>query len=182
MAFVSDWLIDGDEFIVEQPVGHTAPTRSLARTETAVLENAACANCGNICLLIEDVFVRICALRPRLQAPFCSKRQLNSFTSGSEQNSHQRFSFLLLRSLRVETRAAEYRSSNAGNAKHERDWRSTAAPRGVQSHGKDRRGHEKTLKASGAANDRTRMKLLQRGEKLEEITDAANRLKLMSVQ
>ena len=57
MTFVSDWLIDGDEFIVEQPVGHTAPTRNLAHAETAVLENAACANCGNICVLIEDVFV-----------------------------------------------------------------------------------------------------------------------------
>lgn len=39
------------------------------------------ANCGNICVLIGDVFVWICAPQYRLQASFCFKQHPNSFTS-----------------------------------------------------------------------------------------------------
>lgn len=42
VTFVSDWLIDGSYFIVEQPVGHTALNGNLPHAETAVSENAAC--------------------------------------------------------------------------------------------------------------------------------------------
>lgn len=94
VTFVSDWLIDGVEFIVERPVGHTAPTRNLAHTETAVLESAACANCGNICVLcgasLRGVCVWICALRPRLQAKLIDK-----LLAAAEM---QRRAFLLKRS------------------------------------------------------------------------------------
>lgn len=58
VTFVSDWLIDGSHFIVEQPVGHTALNRNLAHTETAVSENAAwcqlwqylCSHWGRVCV------------------------------------------------------------------------------------------------------------------------------------
>lgn len=58
VTFVSDWLIDGSHFIVEQPVGHTALNRNLAHTETAVSENAAwcqlwqylCSHRGRVCV------------------------------------------------------------------------------------------------------------------------------------
>lgn len=39
------------------------------------------ANCGNICVLIGDVFVWICAPQCRLQASFCLRQHPNSFTS-----------------------------------------------------------------------------------------------------
>lgn len=68
MTLVSDWLIDGDDFIVERPVGHAAPTTGLAHTEAAVLENAARAN-----WVISVFSLWIRAPRPRLQAPFCSR-------------------------------------------------------------------------------------------------------------
>lgn len=72
MTFVRDRLIDGNEFIVEQPVGHTALTKNLAHTETAVLENAACANCVNICVLC-GVSLKTCLCEFVPYTPVCRR-------------------------------------------------------------------------------------------------------------
>lgn len=70
VTFVSDWLIDGDEFIVKEPVGDKALTDNWTPTETAVLENAACANCDNICVLC-GVVLRTCLCEFVPYTPVC---------------------------------------------------------------------------------------------------------------
>lgn len=68
---VIGWLTQKSLLLLSQ-LDTQLPLKDLARTATAVSENASHANCGNICVLcgvfIEDVIVWICALHPHLQA------------------------------------------------------------------------------------------------------------------
>lgn len=83
VTFVSDWLIDGSYFIVEQPVGHTALNGNLPHAETAVSENVArcqlwqylCSHWGRVC-------VNLCPTSQSTGA-FLLQTASSSFTSGS---------------------------------------------------------------------------------------------------
>lgn len=101
MTFVSDWLIDAEEFIVEQPVGHTAPTKNLAPAETAVLENAACAN--TIC----GVSLRTCLCEFVPYTPVC-RRTLSLHSPNSIQTHSQAVKKKKKNVQRIHTTASFY--------------------------------------------------------------------------